>query len=72
MAIAVYMYNGIAYLECVTVYSDTVLNIEIASVVEKREYVRTSYSTDIICTERLCFFLYEIIILIIVTDFFLN
>ena len=77
IAIGIYEHCGIAYLERVTVFSDTVLSVEMAAaaVGEIWQYVRTSYGADILPTERPCISLDKItvitifIVVVLVTDF---
>jgi len=72
MAIGIYKHCGIIYLKRVAVFSETVLSVEIATILEIRHYVRTSYGAYILSTESLRVFLYEniiiIIIIVVVTD----
>jgi len=85
IAIGIYEHCGIAYLERVTIVSDTVSSVKMAAaaVGEKWQYVRTSYGADILSlptdnlrTERPCISLDKIIItsiiivvVVVVNDF---
>jgi len=81
IAIGIYEHCGIAYLERVTDFSDSISSAEmVASAVrEIWQYVRTSYGTVILPTERPCISLDKIIItikiiviyvvVVVITDF---
>jgi len=69
IAIGIYEHCGIAYLERLTVFSDTVTSVEMApaeAVGEIWQYVRTSFGVDILPNERPCIYLDNIIITIII------
>jgi len=76
-AIDIYEHCGIAYFELVTVFSDTLSSVEMASSAVGKiwQYVRTSYGTDILPTERpsishdKIIIISIIIVVVVVTDF---